>query len=156
MFNKDEQKAMTKFLQNFVSSRLFGKRIWLADENDAPVMKRIFFGMGLLEPKYDCEDPNDPDKIYLYKPTSFGNDQNIGLILSLAGVEDFCETIVPRFIAAGLMTKIEGDIINVRWFAGGDIEEILRPFVMRAYYEFYNVVPGSNEDPLIVPLAAAA
>jgi hypothetical protein len=155
-FNKSEQVAMTKFLKNFVKSRLFGRWIWLADYDDTYAMKRMLWGMGLLEPRYDGEDPNDPDKIYLYEATPFGVEQNIELVLGMAGGEDFCEEIVPRLIAAELMVEIEGEIINARWSAGGDIEEMLRPFVMRAYYEYYHVVPRSNEDPLMVPLAAAA
>jgi len=66
----------------------------------------------------------------------------------MAGVEDFSERIVQSMIDADLLEEIEGEIINTRWSEGGDIEEMLRPFAMRAYYEFYNVVPGSDEDPL--------
>ena len=148
MYSKNEQQAMTKFLQNLVKSRLFGKWIWFADYDDTYAMKRMLFGMGLLQPRYDCDDRNAPDKIYLYKATSFGVEQNIELVLGMAGVEDFSERIVQSMIDADLLEEIEGEIINTRWSEGGDIEEMLRPFAMRAYYEYYDVVPGSDEDPL--------
>jgi hypothetical protein len=151
MTKKSEHDQMAKFLQNMVKSRLFGNRPWMAEVNTPHLMKQVFMGMGLLQPETFGYDPNDPDDIYCFEATPLGEEYDIDLILLMAGIEDCWDRYVPSFVSAQLISSLEEGLIYSYWCLNGDFEEELQPFIRRAYYEYYNIVPGSNEDPLVVP-----
>ena len=148
MRSKSEHDTLAKSLQELVKTRLFGDRPWMAEINTPPAMKQVFMGMGLLLPRYDCEDPNDPDKIYSFDATPLGEEYDIELILLMAGIEDCWDMYVPVFVSMGFLDEIEDKTINARCLAGEDIEVLLRPFAMRAYYKYYSITLGSDDDPL--------
>ena len=154
MSKKPENDQIAKILQNMVKSRLFGSQPWMARDATAGFMKQVFIDMGLLQPStycYDPDDPDDPDDSVYFEETPLGEEYDINLILLMAGINDGTEFYGPSFDTAHLIYNFPKRLFDAFLISDFDFEAVVKPFIRRAYYEYYNIGPGSDEDPLMRP-----
>jgi hypothetical protein len=156
MSSEIEKRAMAKSLQDLVKYRLFGEGEWVVEDDELTVINKIFTGMGLLKPEYPGDDPNCPDRFSCMEATPFGKECDVDLILFMAGIIGIWDECLYELHKAELIEEFECDIVYRLWSAYEDPEAMLRVMAMRGYYKYYNIAPGSDEDPLKRPPVEAA
>jgi hypothetical protein len=140
-----------KVLQKIVKSRLFDEEVWPANQKATDTMFEVFECLGFLTIVDDVADDNHG----LIEPTPMGKALNIKLLTSMAGFLICPSCISDDIILDSNITDLDEHIL-MNGFSEPGFWHHLRYLAMRMYYEHYNIAPGSDEDPLMVPPGADA
>ena len=116
-------------IHSMVDHRLFRRRPWLAEWDDCYALNIRLTELGLQE--------HVPGKPETKQNTSLGNEFNLELILMFLGL--WSEEEIPLILEQnGFIDECEFDRIWDLIGNGADPELVLRPYVQKAYFAYFN------------------
>ena len=116
-------------LHTMVIHRLFRRRPWLAERDDCYALSKKLADLGLQE--------KVPGEAETTRNTRLGNELNLSLIMVFLGL--WAEEEMPLILEEnGLMDDCELDRVWDLLEDGADPEFVLRPYVEKAYFAYYN------------------
>jgi hypothetical protein len=139
---RDELRKSTLASQAFVKSRLFELQVWLADKTTFDVIFSKFLELGLI-----CQLSGPNETQLDYEVTLLGSVLDFDMMMAMAGMYQGSHVLRVLY-ERDFLTEEEASKIIDDAKMGVDLETTLKQLVQRVYYEHYNIVPGSDEDPL--------
>ena len=142
---REEKKyvAEAKVLQKIVKSRLFDEETWPANQDVTDTMINVLKSMGFLKTVDDVA-ASDYGAVLA---TPMSDALHIWHLMNLAGIDIHQGCMFDEIMMCREVTELDENIL-VSSDGTPYFWHHLRHIAMRLYYDYYNIAPGSDEDPL--------